>query len=235
MTIEIPSVPFPLRDPPVPGDKGVKLVRRMNREEQAGDDQLPGKPSLGYELNRNWKNLSVPIVDFMPRAQYRPLMWDLIGSQFDSDGPDVAVEVGSRRGLWANGLLDRTSETRLWCIDLWHGAMGDANLRCWERRVSQWLFTRVFPLRGPSDQWATIFPFVIDLLYIDGDHGKKQARRDMHNWIPLVRKGGLIMGHDYNIRSVQIVVDDFFKKWKVRLSTGPLGPKRVISWWAVKP
>jgi predicted O-methyltransferase YrrM len=36
----------------------------------------------------------------------------------------------------------------------------------------------------------------IDILHIDGNHSEKASMLDVHKWIPLVRKGGLIIFDD---------------------------------------
>lgn len=39
----------------------------------------------------------------------------------------------------------------------------------------------------------------IDLLHIDGDHREKQLREDIKKFIPFVKKGGVVMFHDYAV------------------------------------
>ena len=64
--------------------------------------------------------------------------------------------------------------------------------------------------------WDGYFDFV----YIDGDHRYKPVQDDIKAWLPKVRRGGIIGGHDYfeqdewNDDSVQVkyAVDDFFGK-----------------------
>lgn len=36
-----------------------------------------------------------------------------------------------------------------------------------------------------------------DLVYIDGGHTYKEVRRDIADWLPKVKRGGFITGHDY--------------------------------------
>jgi hypothetical protein len=43
----------------------------------------------------------------------------------------------------------------------------------------------------------------IDFCYIDGSHLKEDVKRDLNDWLPKVKEGGLILGHDY------IVAPDF--------------------------
>jgi len=37
----------------------------------------------------------------------------------------------------------------------------------------------------------------IDMVFIDGNHSYEYVLHDMENWTPLVRKGGIVAGHDY--------------------------------------
>ena len=38
----------------------------------------------------------------------------------------------------------------------------------------------------------------IDFLFIDGDHRYDQVKKDLDNWVPKVKEGGIICGHDYD-------------------------------------
>ena len=58
-----------------------------------------------------------------------------------------------------------------------------------------WRIVRGDSLKVPFDQ----LPTVVDLLYIDGDHGGEHALGDYRRFSPLVRKGGLIVFDDYPI------------------------------------
>lgn len=49
----------------------------------------------------------------------------------------------------------------------------------------------------------------IDLLWIDGDHSYEGLATDLDDWAPLVRRGGLIAGHDYgHLESVRRAWDE---------------------------
>lgn len=59
--------------------------------------------------------------------------------------------------------------------------------------------------------WDGYFDFV----YIDGDHRKEFVLQDINAWLPKVRKGGIIAGHDYLDRirknhQVKLAVNEFF-------------------------
>jgi len=40
----------------------------------------------------------------------------------------------------------------------------------------------------------------LDLVFIDGDHSYEQTLRDIRNWLPKVRPGGILCGHDCEVR-----------------------------------
>jgi len=42
----------------------------------------------------------------------------------------------------------------------------------------------------------------IDLLFIDGNHSYKQVKRDLENYWPKVKIGGVLMGHDSHLSGV---------------------------------
>ena len=38
----------------------------------------------------------------------------------------------------------------------------------------------------------------LDAVFIDADHSYEAVKTDIQNWMPKVRKGGILAGHDYN-------------------------------------
>ncbi len=56
--------------------------------------------------------------------------------------------------------------------------------------------------RGTTNEVATAWPpdLKIDLLFIDADHAYEAVRADWLNWSPFVKKGGVIVFHDYYVK-----------------------------------
>jgi len=50
----------------------------------------------------------------------------------------------------------------------------------------------------------------LDFVFIDADHTYEGCKADICAWLPKVRDGGLVSGHDYNWPSVKQAVDEFF-------------------------
>ena len=53
------------------------------------------------------------------------------------------------------------------------------------------------------------------LLFIDGNHTYEALKQDIKLWLPKVKKGGVISGHDYDLESVKRAVDEIFPDRKI--------------------
>lgn len=50
----------------------------------------------------------------------------------------------------------------------------------------------------------------LDLVYIDGEHSYSAVKQDIQHWVPKIKSGGFISGHDINQTGVsQAVVESF--------------------------
>lgn len=65
----------------------------------------------------------------------------------------------------------------------------------------------------------------LDLVFIDADHSEDGTRADIVNWLPKIRPGGILAGHDYDWPTVRKVVDEKF----TNIATGPDNV-----WWVKK-
>jgi predicted O-methyltransferase YrrM len=70
---------------------------------------------------------------------------------------------------------------------------------------------------------------MIDSIFIDGDHNVAEVTGDIQAWLPLLRPGGLICGHDYWAQHTGVMLavqNEFFGRFQVAENT------RI--WWAKK-
>lgn len=77
----------------------------------------------------------------------------------------------------------------------------------------------------------------VDFIYFDGSHTTEGFGKDMQCWVPKVKKGGLLSGHDYCHKhrygyGVIEVVDDFMQKHELKLNITK--ERKSPSWWAIK-
>eukprot|EP00931_Biecheleriopsis_adriatica_P010600 TRINITY_DN111675_c0_g1_i1.p1 TRINITY_DN111675_c0_g1~~TRINITY_DN111675_c0_g1_i1.p1 ORF type:complete len:452 (-),score=61.71 TRINITY_DN111675_c0_g1_i1:235-1590(-) len=84
---------------------------------------------------------------------------------------------------------------------------------------------RVNFLLGSSHEVIVEGP--LDLVFIDGDHEEDAVHLDLQAWVPRVRSGGIVAGHDYGYLGVIKAVNDYLPKGKtLHLSTDHV-------WWFV--
>lgn len=91
----------------------------------------------------------------------------------------------------------------------------------------------IVPLHMYSHQAAMALARVgmagqIDMLWVDGDHLYESVKADLDAWLPLVKPGGLVCGHDYGRETVQRAVHEHFAPEAVSCDAGSI-------WYARKP
>jgi predicted O-methyltransferase YrrM len=50
----------------------------------------------------------------------------------------------------------------------------------------------------------------VDFVYIDAGHDEKDIKQDINDWLPKLKQGGWLAGHDYQY-DVEKVVNEYFK------------------------
>jgi hypothetical protein len=143
------------------------------------------------------------------------------------------AEIGVWRGSFAKTMLRNHREyiSEYWAIDRWRYLGWDYPGGDWDRdqmkKLSEeewtaiyahicrlWLwFPELRVVRMASADAAKIFPQeYFDLVYVDADHSYQEVMRDITIWLPLIKKGGVISGHDCvkKLPGVVQAVEEFF-------------------------
>lgn len=145
-------------------------------------------------------------------AHYEPL-----AQLINDKGYRDVVEVGTAYGGNALHLLLHTDIEKLICIDpyIYYPAM--PGFSCQQEydtlyefacdRLSRWSYAQI--IRKTSSE--AIFKLVsCDLVFLDGSHEYEDVKWECENYSKLIRNGGILAGHDYNIfESVNKAVDEF--------------------------
>lgn len=89
-------------------------------------------------------------------------------------------------------------------IDPWTSGIGDVTDRCDMQEVYEGVLERfkdtenIKIIKGFSfDIVEKVKDNSLDMIYVDGAHDYANVSRDLKQWIPKVKKGGVIAGHDY--------------------------------------
>ncbi len=159
-----------------------------------------------------------------------PYLSNLI-NQFDLR---VGVELGVAAGRHSEYILYRTGVRRLYSIDRWQHVDGynDAmNLPQNEHDelyeyVSQKLSKfgdRSVVVRQDTTTASDLFENEsLDFVYVDADHSYEGCKRDLLAWIPKIKKGGFITGHDLNWESVSTAISEVLPMFGIN-SIIPIG------------
>lgn len=60
------------------------------------------------------------------------------------------------------------------------------------------IYKNIKHIRKTSDEAIKELTKKVDLVYIDGLHTYEQVKKDIINYLPLIKEGGYISGHDYH-------------------------------------
>lgn len=183
-----------------------------------------------------------------------PRRWDFLSGVMNELGLKSFVEVGCKEGRTTGHILKNVPNSTVIAIDPWivmdkgtdptretyeDWDFEKIKSEFWEnvgehsRRVLMWRETSLeaaaaFPTRYDSN----VHPaekLVADIVFIDALHDYESVKADIEAWLPLVRSGGVISGHDFNHKwpGVERAVADSFDLMSVGL-----GPDSV--WFVVK-
>jgi len=121
----------------------------------------------------------------------------------------VGAEIGVQNGFFTRQILDQWKGNLLYLIDIWQQlsdyedvanvpSYEQANrLICTVTQVSaHWQRIRI--IQETSEIAARLIPDdSLDLAYIDANHEYSAVINDLKTWLPKVKEGGIIAGHDY--------------------------------------
>ncbi len=150
--------------------------------------------------------------------------WHIISKIILDHRFSVGAEVGVQAGQNIKEVLSRCPNFRFLAIDCWDPEfkyqtwpkeIQSVNEKHFDKVLSRHP-SRIEKIKGYSADVASIIvDGTLDLVFLDASHDYFSAGRDIFSWLPKIRSGGFIGGHDYGhpkFPGVKEAVDEVFKK-----------------------
>lgn len=127
------------------------------------------------------------------------------------------LKVGAEIGVWYGAtffyLLDNCPELHLYGVDIWIDVPGLSHHKDQYQNMI-YVLGKVHEYAGrgriigkPSlDAVRQFEDGSLDFVFIDADHSTESVSADIKVWLPKIRQGGFITGHDYDWATVRDAV-----------------------------
>lgn len=120
-------------------------------------------------------------------------------------GATTGAEIGVQAGLYLEVLCARIPGLHLYAVDTWRPYVRHHEKVTSEQAEALYALTvrRLNPrsvtiLRAPSvDAAERIADASLDFVYIDAGHEFSEVAADLAAWVPKVKPGGIVAGHDF--------------------------------------
>ena len=160
-----------------------------------------------FKFRRNRERCSLPIVTILRRKRRRGELVSGITGLADMMRDmecRVGVEIGTYLGGTATIWCRVNPNLELTCIDPYRSYPGRPSQRtqnaCYEQACKALEpYNATIRRTASMDAVGDFKNASLDCLFIDGDHRFDMAIMDLVRWAPKVRKGGIIMLHDYTV------------------------------------
>jgi len=164
---------------------------------------------LYYFVRETWEHTKVLLNNFNTKT--RPMIQYLKNTR--KDEPLTGVEIGVLYGENAVNILNNLNVKQLFCIDIWEQSNVDFFNKLHDRGIIRDSYSvaiknfrpymdRVVIVKDYSfnagKHFLDIYGYgFFDFVYIDGDHSFEGVKKDLETFFPLVKKGGVLGGHDF--------------------------------------
>lgn len=141
----------------------------------------------------------------------------------------IFVEVGSWKGTsssyMAVEIINSKKKIKFYCVDTWKGSeehqddkdvINDTLFNVFINNMKS-VKEYYFPIKNNSKEASKLFEDnSIDFVFIDASHKYEDILNDIKCWLPKVKYGGIIAGHDYEYKSIKDAVAVYFSDIKVQ-------------------
>ncbi len=149
-----------------------------------------------------------------------------------ANGFTIGAEIGCANGATTGRLLRYCKGLRMYAVDKWEkvdagaegGAMdGGPGCESWDpvggfKRFNDQTrnnSSRLTILRGDSSEMAgRVTDNTLDFVFIDADHRYPAVIKDLAAWVPKLKPGGVLCGHDIHLPGVKRAVDEKISRYE---------------------
>ena len=145
---------------------------------------------------------------------------------------DIFVEIGSFKGrssiAMAVNIINSGKKIKFYCVDTWQGSSEhQKNPDVVSGKLKKTFDNNIEPvnfvinaIQKPSTEAANLFENEsLSFVFIDASHDYENVKKDIEAWLPKIKKGGTLAGHDWNYSDVRRAVRHCFKKSIKKIKT----------------
>lgn len=165
-----------------------------------------------YKHSENWFGFK-PFYDYVLKLNYSSFV-------------EIGVWKGSSISYLAQGLKKQNRSVRIYAVDLfekWQDPEEAVKTHVPfvhdiynQNLIEDGVRDMIVDIRGCS--WEAVRWFddnSLDFVFLDGNHSYEGVKKDITAWLPKIKSGGLISGHDYyNPCGVKKAVDELLKDFE---------------------
>ena len=150
----------------------------------------------------------------------------------------VGIEIGTKCADLTRAIVDIFPDCILYTVDPWEHREGaefeagepqkyhDGNKELAMKRIVD--DKRIIILEMKSEDALNYIPYKeVDFVWVDGDHSAEGITKDLNNYWPLVKSGGIFGGHDFlQCHPLTEIIKEFFGD---KINTGD-----DFTFWVIK-
>ena len=164
--------------------------------------------------------------------------WDVIAELINKYGINIYAEIGIYKGGNIRRIVRRCPHVKYYLVDPYKANPNKKggiyrhdqehfdflksfvanNIKNYD---AEWMYTTSLKASKKFDD------DFFDMVFIDADHSYNAVKQDIKVWLPKIKPGGIIIGHDYNNRwknDVVKAVHEFFTKKEIHIEDDAI-------WW----
>lgn len=151
---------------------------------------------------------------------------------------EIGAWLGTSTSFMAVEIINSGKKIKFDVIDTWEGSINELEsthklatetniFEIFKKNLSS-VIDYINPIKMDSIEASKLYKDEsLDFVFIDANHEYDFIRKDILTWLPKVKKGGYIGGHDYNWPSVTKAVDEIFYEDKNTIFTTWLNKKKT--------